>query len=62
VLGPDVVKVTVWVPLAAKAPLQAPDAVHDVALIVDHVRVVEPRSATVGAASDMAGTASAVVA
>jgi hypothetical protein len=61
-LVPDVDKVTVWLPLAANVPLQAPEAVHEVALIVDHVRVVEPPSATVGAASDMAGTASAVVA
>jgi hypothetical protein len=34
-------------PLAAKAPLQLPEAVHDVALAEDHVSVAEPPASIV---------------
>jgi hypothetical protein len=35
------------VPLAAKVPLQLPEAVHDVALAEDHVSVAEPPASIV---------------
>jgi hypothetical protein len=31
-----------WVPVSALVPDQAPEAVHEVALLEDHVRVEEP--------------------
>jgi hypothetical protein len=46
-------------PLAAKAPLQLPEAVHDVALVEDHFSVVEPPASIVvlDASSDAVGSA-----
>jgi len=46
-------------PLVAKVPLQLPDAVHDVALVEDHVSVVEPPASIVvlDASSDALGSA-----
>jgi hypothetical protein len=61
-LVPAAVRVTVWLPFAANAPVQLPDAVQPVALMVDQVSVVEPPTATVDEPRDMAGTASAVFA
>ena len=37
-----VVGETLWVPLVVSVPLQPPLAVHEVAFVVDHVRVDEP--------------------
>ncbi len=52
---PAAVGVIVRLPLAASVPLQFPDAVQLVALIEDHVRVVEPPTASEAAASDNVG-------
>ena len=57
---PAAVTVTVWLPFAANAPDQLPDAVQAVALMVDQVSVVEPPTATVDEPRDMAGIANAV--
>jgi len=54
--------VTVWLPFAANVPLQLPDAVHAVALIVDHVIVVDPPSATLGDPNDSVGATRTVFA
>lgn len=62
---PDAAKVTVWVPLAPKVPVQLgsfPEGVQEVALMVDQVSEVEPPTATVAAPSVRVGTASAVFA
>jgi hypothetical protein len=59
-LVPAAVTVTVWLPFAANTPLQLPDAVQPVALMVDQVSVVEPPTATVDEPRDIAGTANAV--
>jgi hypothetical protein len=59
-LAPGPETVTVWLPLAAKFPLQLPEAMQLVALIVDQVSVVEPPTATVYAPNVSAGTANAV--
>ena len=46
-------------PLAAKAPLQLPDAVHDVAWVEDQVSVVDPPASimVLDASSDAVGSA-----
>jgi len=36
-----------WLPLVAKPPLQPPEAVQEVALVEDHVKVAEPPTPTV---------------
>lgn len=55
VFVPDPEMVTVWLPLDANVPVQPPDAVHAVALIVDQVIVVEPPSATLDDPNDSIG-------
>ena len=57
---PIPVIVTVWLPLAATAPLQFPVAVQPVASIVDHASVVEPPTGTAAAVRDITGTMNAV--
>lgn len=47
--------VTVWLPFGANVPLQLPDAVHVVALIVDQVIVVEPPTARLDDPNDSVG-------
>ncbi len=57
---PAAVGVIVWLPLVAWVPLQLPDAVQLVAMIDDHVRVVELPTVTEVAASDKVGGPGAI--